>query len=715
MRARLQLLPVPLREIPQYFVRPLELFHSYRMENVRADLVASITVSVVALPQAIAFSLIAGLPAEMGLYAGVVGAVVGALWGSSAFNNTGPTSALSLLVLSGLAATITPGTTEFVLAAGLMAVLAGLMQMAMGLARLGMLVNFVSDAVIVGFSAGAGVQIAVGELRHLLGLDFTSRSIVSTLGNVATHLPDTHAPTLLLGVGTLVLVLVLQKLKPQLPGALLALIVASLVLVGLQLDEAGVRVLGELPSSLPPLAPLPIFDLDLISDISTSALAVAAIGLIQTMAVARSLASQTGERLDSNQEFVGQGLANIAAGLFSGFPVSGSFSRSAVNFRSGARTSFATIFAGLVMLLAMLTLAPLGVFLPRAALSGVLILVAYGMVNRVEMLRLWHGARGDALIMLVTLFGTILLPIHFAVLSGVLLSLGYYIMQTSAPRVLEVMPDETFKHLVPQPQKTSCPQLGIMDILGDLYFGAVNHVEDAIRGYKDTHPTQRFLLLRMRGVHRCDISGINMLQSVLRAYRKEGGDVYMTQVREPVMGLMRATGFYERMGADHFLPEEGAIEYLFYNVLDAAVCIYESDVRVFRECQNLPRPDYPVQLIFPSAILIEGIKSVEPRDLWEQARSATPPNILDVREPREWKRGHIPQAQLQPFSSFFSKNGAFSQVALPLDEPVVLVCRAGRRSERVAALLRQRGYAHVSVLEGGMLAWEAAGLLSAVE
>ncbi|MGH2544852.1 MAG: SulP family inorganic anion transporter, partial [Ardenticatenaceae bacterium] len=519
---------------------------------------------------------------------------------------------------------------------------------------------------------------------------------------------------LALGLLTLGLILFIRKVKHHWPGQLISLAVASLILFLFQLDEAGVRVLGELPSGLPPIAPLPLFNHTLIAELATSALAVAAIGIIQTMAVARTFAALTGERVDSNQEFVGQGLANVAAGFFSGLPVSGSFSRSAVNFQAGARSALAPLLSGVLILLAMLTLAPLGAYLPRAAIASVLLIVAYGMINRAEMARLWRGARGDAVIMFVTFFGTLFLPIHFAVLTGILMSLAYYILQTSAPRVYEVLPDDEYRHLVYRPQKPSCPQLGIIDILGDLYFGAVHHVEEAIHRYRREHPTQRFLLLRMRSVHHCDISGINMLASILRAYRKGGGDLFLTQVRQPVLVTMKATGFYHALGSGNFLPEDDAIEYLFYHVLDPAVCIYESDVRVFRECQNLPRPDYPVQIILPTDIAVNGTARIAAQELWRALHSAQPPLVVDMREPREWKRGHIPQAQLRPLSHLF-EDQKITEEEIPRDRPVVLVDRSGRRSARIAALLHKQGYNNMSMLDGGMLAWRAAGLLEAVE
>lgn len=700
-----------LRAIPALFYRPVTLLHNYQRSYIRSDLLAGITMGVILLPQGIAFALVAGLPPETGLYTAIVAAIVAALWGSSNYLHTGPTNSASILVFSVLVTVALPGTTDYVAAAGLLAILIGILRLIMGLLRLGMLVTFVSDSVIVGFTAGAGVLISVGELRHLLRLDFpASPSLRVTIGNLVNNAAQTHWFSLAMGIGTILGIVILQKISRRFPGTLVVIGVASLLVWVFDLQQAGLRVLGELPQGLPPVAHLPLFDLELIGHLSTGALALAIIGLVEATAIARVFASQTGQRLDNNQEFVGQGLASIACGIFSGYPPSGSFNRSAVSYQVHAQTPLASVVSGVFVLLAMVFLAPLGIYVPRAALAGVLVLSAYGMVNWSEMQRIWYGTRGDALIMLVTIGATLFLPLQFAILTGILMSLGYYILKTSTPRVYPVVPDNNFRHLLHQPQKPVCPQLGIIDILGDLYFGAVGHVEEAVYEHQARHPGQRFLLLRMQSVLNCDISGIHALEGIVRVYREQGGDIYMTRVRAPVFELMQATGFDQMLGMDHFLHEDTAIEYLFYKVLDPAICIYESNVRVFRECQNLPRPLQSLAIPLYTDIPTEQVPSITPRQLWHQLHQQPPPLVVDVREPREYKQGHIPQAQLLPLPELWA-----DIPELPIDRPVVFVCRGGRRSSRAAFLLQNRGYTNVLVLQGGMLAWETAHLIIAVE
>jgi len=471
----------------------------------------------------------------------------------------------------------------------------------------------------------------------------------------------------------------------------------------------GVKVIGSIPMSLPPFTPLPVFNLSMVASLAPSALAVAALGLIQAMAIARTLATQTGERLDSNQEFVGQGVANIVSGFFSGYPGGGSISGSAINVEAGAQSPFGAIFSGIFTLIGMLALASFGAYLPRAALSGVLIVVGIAMIDLRKMRYVWRGSRSDSVIMLVTLFGTLFLRIDFAVLLGILASLIVYIMKTSTPQVQPVVPDDSFRHLVYQPQKPACFQLAIFDILGELYFGAVNHIETALFQQRERNPTQRFLLLRMRGVGLCDISGIHMLESVVRTYREHGGDVFLMRVPERVQRLMRRSGFLDYLGADHLLPDDKAVEQLYHTVLDPAICIYECPVRVFRECQNLPRPDHPIVLPAELELRSGQVAEITPQQLWQQLHSKEPPLIIDVREPREYQRNHIAPAQSRPLAALVT-----SPPDLPRNQSIVFVCRGGRRSSRVAYWFQQQGYAQVAVLSGGMLAWEAADLLEAV-
>lgn len=698
-----------------YLKRPLRFFRESDRSTLSADAVAGITVAVVLLPQAIAFALIAELPPQMGLYTAVVAGIVAALWGSSDQMFTGPANAISLLVLSALSGYYTPGSAEFVLAAGLLAVLAGIFQIGMGLARLGFLVNFVSHSVIVGFASGAGVLIAVKQLDTFLGISGGGSGLVGSLVYTTTHLGDIHWPTAEIGLLSVAILLVLRKLKPSLPGPLIAMVVASTAVYLLNLSDQGVAVIGQLSMGLPQFQQIPLFDLQEVGQLSTGALAVGAIALVQVTAITRSFSAQTGQRLDSNQEFVGQGLANIASGFFSGYNCAGSFSVSAVNFKAGAKSPYAAIFASLFVLIAMLMLGPLTAFLPRAALAGVLIITAYGMIDRVEIKRIWAAKGSDAVIMVVTLLGTLFLELEFAVLTGIMLSLAFYILKTSTPQVHAVLPDENFRHFFHQPGRDECPQLGIIEVLGDLYFGAVNHVEEFVLDHAEQHPEQRFLLLRMHNVNQCDFSGVHMLETIAKIYRDRGGDLFLVRPNPRVRKVMELANLDATISPENILDEDQAISFIFRHILDPAVCIYECPVRAFKECQNLPKQTDTIDLVPLDQVKTDRLMTVSPAELWQQLHpssgiSGSPPLVIDVREPREYRRGHIPEAELIPLLRLMQDG-----VTLPPNRDIVLVCRSSRRSRRAAYTLQKMGAMHVRVLEGGMIAWEAAGLLEALD
>jgi SulP family sulfate permease len=313
--------------------------------------------------------------------------------------------------------------------------------------------------------------------------------------------------------------------------------------------------------------------------------------------------------------------------------------------------------------------------------------------------------------MAVTFFATLFLPLQFAVLTGIMLSFAVYILRTSLPRIVPVLPEKNYRHFTHQPDMEPCPQLAVFDILGDLYFGAANHVAETLRQHLDEHPRQRFLLLRMNSVQQCDISGIHALESMREMMKERGGDVFFMRVRQPVMKMMRNTGMFESLGEDNYLSYENAIPHLFLRILDPAICVYECRQRVFLECQNLPRKDYHTEGARPHTdIPSTNVAMISPQDLWEQLRGKSPPVVIDVREPREYQSGHIPQAESIPLSRIIAK-----PTLVPQKSRVVFVCRGGRRSMRMAALLKSQGCDQVYALRGGILAWERADLLEAVE
>jgi rhodanese-related sulfurtransferase/anti-anti-sigma regulatory factor len=443
----------------------------------------------------------------------------------------------------------------------------------------------------------------------------------------------------------------------------------------------------------------------MIRGVAVGSMAVAALGLIEAVAAAQSLARRTGDRLNPNQEFFGQGLANLASGLFSGYPCSGSFTRSALAQQSGARTHLTGVFTGLIVLIGMLLLAPWVGRIPKASIAGVLFVVAWRMVDRAGIRRVLRTSKAETTILVATFGATLVLPLDFAVLAGVVFSLGFFVLRSSLPRVVPVVPDPTFRHLIHDPEKPLCPQLAIVNIRGPLFFGAVHHVEAELRQHQDRHPGQNLLVLRLHSVDICDLTGIEMLESTVKDYRRRGGDVFVVRPRRPVLELMDRSGFLdETLGRDHILGQEGTIEFLFEKRLDPSVCIYECEHRVFAECQALEKYAYDAKLP-PVPTQLQFHERLVPLDRFQELASDPEALVFDIRERAEYRHGHVPGATLLPLRLLLDE-----APRLPRDRPILLVCRSGRRGSRALHMLADLGFTNAHGLVGGILAWQAAGL-----
>ncbi len=691
-----------------YFLRPLDLFRFYDRSNLTPDLVAGLTVAAVAIPQAIAYASIVELPAQTGLYAAVVAAVIGSLWGSSRFLATGPVNAVSLLVLPILLAVAEPGSPAFLIAAATLALIVGATEILLAVFRFGALVTLASRSVLLGFTAGAAVHIVVGQMRNLLRVYVPAKpQLYHNVVLIFSELDQTHIPSLVLGLATLAILIILRRFGPRVPSALLAVTAAGFAVYFFSLEGRGVQVVGAIPRSLPPLTFNSIHDLPDLATIQAlvvGSLAVAALGLVEAVASAQTLAKRSKDRLDSNQEFFGQGLANIAAGLFSGYPCSGSFTRSSLAQQVGAKTRMTGVITGLTILVGMLALAPYARYIPKPAIAAILLVVAWSMIDRDGTRRAMKTSRSESALMFLTFAATLTLPLDFAVLAGVLFSLAFFVIRSSIPRVYPVVPDEIYRHLVYQPGAPVCPQVGIMNIRGPLFFGAVYHIEDELRGNLEENPGQIVLVLRMHGVDIIDLSGVEMLESVVNTYRAFGGDVFLVRPRRPVLEFMEQSGFVgETLREDHILPQEGAIEFLFDRVVDPLVCVYGCEHRVFAECQAIekdPSSDHLPVLSHRSLDAARFLSAEEFRELVLDDQSL----VVDVREPEEFHQGHLAGSHLVPLRSLYDKVDQ-----LPRDRVLLIVDRSGRRTARAMQTLRDLEFESYYGLKGGVLAWRAEG------
>ncbi len=696
-------------KIRDYLLRPYAILKKVRPQDIPADMLAGLTVATVAIPQAIAYASIAELPAQIGLYTAAIAAIIGSLWGSSRFLATGPVNALSLLVFPLLLSVALPGTPQYLLAASLIAVIAGVISVTMAFVRLGAIVTLASRSVLLGFVAGAALHIIVGQMRHLLGLDIAaSPELFDSILVIIRKLNDIHGITAILGLGSFITMIVLRQFGKRIPAGLTAILVAALAVVIFDLDKQGVKVIGEIPRTLPPFTwvstgMLP--DIHMIRTLVIGSAAVAALGLVEAVAASQTLARRTVDRLDPNQEFFGQGLANIFSGIFSGYASSGSFTRSALAQQSGAKSHLTGVFTGLIILLALLLFAPYARVIPRTAIAGVLLVIAWNMVDRSTIKRVIRTSWRETVIMSVTFLATLVLPLDFAILSGIVFSLAIFIVKSSLPRVFSTVPDPTFRHLIHDESSPVCPQLGLMNIRGPLFFGAVYHIEEELRHNYEKYPGQRTLVLRMNAVDQCDISGIEMLESTVETYRRMGGDLYLVRLREPVLHTLEQSGFIDNtLGRDHILEQEGAIEYLFEHDIDPNICVYECEHRVFSECQTVVKHVYGDNV--PSAPKDpQGHHlQIAPHEFHEMMEMYDTMH-LDVREPAEYKRAHLEGAESMPLRELLKNAGD-----LPRDRLLLISCRSGRRTARALYVLEDLGFDKLVGLRGGILAWRATKL-----
>jgi SulP family sulfate permease len=557
----------------------------------KADLLAGLTGAFIVLPQGVSFAMIAGLPAEYGLYAAIVPPVIAALFGSSRHLVSGPTTAISIIVFSTLSPLADPGSADYVRLALTLTFMAGLFQLAFGLARLGTLINFVSHSVIVGFTAGAAFLIATSQLKHALGIPIPGgASFLTSWAFIIKSAGQTNGYELVVALATLVCAVIFKTLRPRWPGLLIALVAGSLLSLALDGAAHGVRLLGELPGHLPPLSS-PDFTLDTLRTMGPGALAVAFLGLIEALSIARSITVQSNQHINGNQEFIGQGLSNIVGSFFSSYASSGSFTRSGVNFDAGARTPLASIFSALFLAVIVVLIAPLTAWLPLPAMGGVIFFVAFKLIDFPHIKEILRSSRSETLVLLATFFGTLFFEIEFAIYSGVLLSMAIYLTRTSHPHVDGMVPDpdDPGRRLteISQTELVECPQLRILRINGSLFFGAANHVSEILEESDNGDP--RHLLIVGYGINFIDVSGSLVLEQEAHHRQKLGKHLFLCRLNRDVIRFLAHGGFLKQIGENRlFATESQAISQIF-NILDKSICS-TCTARIFEECQSVPGP-----------------------------------------------------------------------------------------------------------------------------
>jgi SulP family sulfate permease len=567
----------------------LKWYRLVTRESIKSDLIAGFTGAVIVLPQGVAFATIAGLPPEFGLYTAMVTPVIAALFGSSFHLISGPTTAISIVVFSAISHHAEPGTPEFISMALTLTFLAGIYQLAFGLARLGKLVNFVSHTVVIGFTAGAAILIASSQMKHVLGIEIPKgESFIHLWMDVFYGIDQINLAIVEIALVTVIAAVLCKRIFPKLPNLLLGMLAGSLAALALGSDRYGIELVGEIPGQLPPLS-APDISISTIRMLAPEAFAVALLGLIEAVSISRAIASKSNQRINSSQEFIGQGLSNMAGSFFSSYAGSGSFTRSGINYSAGARTPLSAIFAAVFLMLIVLIIAPLTAYLPVAAMGGVILIVAYNLIDFHHIRQIIKYSRSETAILATTFFATLFLELEFAIYLGVILSLIIFLARTSTPYIPEISVDDDPKtgtrKLINVEKKPirSCPQLMIIRIDMSIYFGSIDYIQNRIQKIRE-HDGIKHILIIGTGINFIDLAGAEALVTENNRLKQEGGGIYFVGIKSSIYEFIARTCFVSKIGNDHFFDSKTEALKTIYKRLDKIECS-KCEARIFKECQ----------------------------------------------------------------------------------------------------------------------------------
>ena len=605
------------------FLPFLKWQHRVTPANLRQDGIAGFTGALIVLPQAVAFATIAGLPPEYGLYAAMIPAIVAALFGSSWHLVSGPTTAISIVVFASISPYAEPGTPAYIGMVLTLTFLTGVFQLIMGFAKMGALINFISHTVVIGFTAGAALLIAFSQVKNFFGLDIPRGTpAYEVAGQFLTHLRDLNPYVTTVAVISLIAGLLARRHLKKVPYMIVAMVAGGIVATWLNnnfgAEVTGIKTVGALVASLPPLS-APDFSLVALKNTFFTALAVTVLALTEAVSISRSIAVKSEQHINGNQEFIGQGLSNIAGSFFSGYASSGSFNRSGVNYESGARTPLAAMFSAGFLLLILFMVAPLAAYLPIPAMAAVLFLVAWNLIDFHHINAILKAHRDEAVVLGVTFFGTVI-DLEKGIFFGILISLIFYLAKTSRPAIRPVVPvtgdtdNPRRKFVVETGTERACPQLKMLRIEGSIFFGAVDHIQHAFAAVDQHVPTQRHLLIFSKGINSIDLAGAELLAGEAKRRRKLGGALYLCGVRDAACAMLKKGGYQVDIGEGNVFSHKPEAIAGIYPRLNSELC-RTCKARIFRECQfQLPNGETRTDVlpmatpVTPAATEITGFK-----------------------------------------------------------------------------------------------------------
>jgi sulfate permease, SulP family len=568
----------PRSRLARYFPI-LEWARVYSLVTLTDDMLAAVIVTIMLVPQSLAYAMLAGLPPQVGLYASVLPLVAYAVFGTSRTLAVGPVAVISLMTAATVSQLALPGTADYIAAALVLTLLSGVMLLVLGFFRLGFLANFLSHPVVSGFITASGILIAASQFKHLFGIDASGHTLYQMLRSLAADLSSTNPTTLVVGGSTLVFLYAVRKwLKPLLTSLevrtraadivtklapIVAVAATTLAAAYLQLPDHGVRVVGAIPQGLPSLT-IPSFDLDLWVRLTGAAGLISIIGFVESVSVAQTLAAKRRERIDPDQELVGLGAANLAAAFSGAYPVTGGFARSVVNFDAGARTPAAGAFTAAGIGIATLLLTPYLFFLPQATLAATIIVAVLSLVDFSVLRRTWTYSKKDFSAVAATIVVTLAIGVEAGVLAGVILSIALFLYRTSRPHMAVVglvAGTEHFRNVLRHQVKTS-PHILSLRVDESLYFANARYLEDKLYDMVAGRPDLRHVVLMCTAVNEIDASALESLVAINQRLDELGVTFHLSEVKGPVMDQLQKSDFLNYLTGTVFLSHYSAIKAL---------------------------------------------------------------------------------------------------------------------------------------------------------
>jgi len=541
----------------------------------RADILAGVTVALVLIPQSMAYAQLAGLPAYYGLYISFMPVMIAALWGSSRQLATGPVAVVSIMTATALAPLAT-SPEHYIALAMFLALLVGLFQLFLGVFRLGLIVNFLSHPVIVGFTNAAALVIGLSQLSKIFGVTMPGNASDHFLGRiwgVLEQVGDTHMLTLAMALGAFIIMMGLKKYSPKAPGVLIAVALSIIISWLFGFKEKGGAVVGAIPEGLPNLQ-VPLMSFELMSSLLPAAIVISLVGFMEAISIAKAMAAKTKDHIDPNQELIGQGLGNIVGSFTQAYPSSGSFSRSAVNLNAGARTGFSSVVTAIIVVITLLFLTPLLYHLPQGVLAAVIMMAVFGLINFKSVKHAMQVNKHDGIASIVTFVATLGLAPHLdqGILLGASLSIGLYLYRTMSPRIayLGRHDDGTLRNVDFYKNLPVDERIIAIRFDGTLYFANVSYFEEAILHASADHPNAKFILIVGNGINQIDASGEEVLHHLVERLRDNGVQLMFSGLKHQIVEILERTHLKENIGEQNIFPTSNAALEAIYQHLDAA-------------------------------------------------------------------------------------------------------------------------------------------------